>query len=59
MINDNTFAAACYNMNSVEELEQALRDGPDVTDMKEWGLTESEWREQVTTALNELRQDAE
>lgn len=59
MINDNTFAAACYNMNSIAELEQALIDGPDATDMREWSLAEAGWREQVTIALGELREDAE
>jgi len=54
----NTFAAACYDMNSIVELEQALIDGPDATDMKEWGLSEEEWREQVEAALAELREDA-
>lgn len=53
-IADNTFAAACYDMNSVAELEQALKDGPDATDMNKWGLTESEWTEQVELALAEL-----
>ena len=54
----NTFAAACYDMNSIAELEQALIDGPDSTDMKEWDLSEEEWREQVGQALAELKEDA-
>lgn len=54
----NTFAAACYDMNSIAELEQALIDGPDATDMKEWDLSEEEWREQVRQALAELKEDA-
>ena len=54
----NTFAAACYDMNSIVELEQALKDGPDATDMQEWDLTESEWTEQVEAALAELKEDA-
>ncbi len=28
-IQENTFAAACYDMNSIAELEEALRNGPD------------------------------
>lgn len=55
----NTFAAACYENNSIAELEQALNDGPDATDMNEWGLDESEWREQVELALAEKRADEE
>ena len=58
-IQDNTFAAACYNDNSITELEQALIDGPDATDMAEWGLSESEWREQIEQAQAELRADQE
>lgn len=58
-IQDNTFAAACYNDNSIAELEQALIDGPDATDMANWGLSEIEWREQVEHALAELRADQE
>ena len=54
----NTFAAACYDMNSIAELEQALIDGPDATDMKEWNLSEEEWCEQVEAALAELKEDA-
>lgn len=51
----NTFAAACYDMNSIDELEQALKNGPDTADMNEWGLTESEWREQIELAIAEKR----
>jgi len=58
-IQDNTFAAACYNDNSIAELEQALFEGPDATDMANWGLSESEWREQVEQTLAELRADQE
>ena len=58
-IQDNTFAAACYNDNSIDELEQALIDGPDETDMAGWGLSESEWREQIELALAEMRADQE
>jgi len=56
-IQDHTFAAACYNDNTIAELEKALADGPDATDMATWGLSESEWREQVRQALAELRTD--
>lgn len=56
-IHDNTFAAACYNSNSIDELEQALIDGPDAADMANWGLSENEWRKQVERALTELRVD--
>ena len=54
-IRDNTFAAACYNDNSIAELEQALIDGPDTADMAAWGLSENEWREQIEQAITEMR----
>lgn len=56
-IQDNTFAAACYNNNSINELEQALIDGPDKADMNEWGLSESDWCQQIILALSELKAD--
>lgn len=45
------FAEACYNMNSVSELIDALDGGPDETDMKEWGVTDSMWLECIKKAL--------
>jgi len=56
-IQNNTFAAACYDQNSIEDLVQALSNGPDATDMATWGLTEDEWREQVQLALDAKRAD--
>lgn len=50
-IADNTFAHACYDQNSIEELEVALAGEPDEGDMRAWGLTSDEWREQIETAL--------
>ena len=58
-IQDNTFAAACYNDNTIAELEEALIDGPDASDMANWGISEIEWREQIELALTELRADEE
>ncbi len=56
---DNTFAAACYDQNSIAELEEALRDGPDQTDMETWNLSETEWKEQIEEALAAKRADLE
>ena len=53
----NEFAAACYDMNSIEELEAALIN-PDKADMREWGLTKSEYKEQIIIAIEELKSDA-
>lgn len=56
-IQDNTFAAACYSQNTIAELERALSDGPDATDMRTWGLSAAEWVASVELALKELRAD--
>lgn len=56
-ITENTFAEACYNDNSIYELEQALIDGADEIDMKAWKLTETEWTEQIQLALNVLKSE--
>lgn len=53
----NSFAAACYDMNGVEDLKHSLELGPDATDMREWGLTAEEWREQIELAIEALEAD--
>ena len=58
-IAENTFAAACCDQNSVEELEDALRDGPDASDMRAWGLTAEDWTAQIKLALKAKREAAE
>lgn len=58
-VQENTFAEACYDQNSIEELEVARNQEPDETDMKEWNLTEDEWREQIEIAIAALKEDAE
>ncbi len=57
-IAENTFAAACY-MNSIAELEAALAGPADATDMREWNLTEQEWRDEIALAIKAKREDAE
>ena len=57
-INDNTFAAACYDMNSILELKDMLSTGPDATDMKTWNLTASEWKLSIELAIRTKREDA-
>jgi len=56
-INENTFAAACYNDNSLIELYVALTMQPDETDMKTWELAQDEWREQIKLALEVRKQE--
>ena len=52
-IESNTFAEACYDMNTLKELKAALTQDADESDMKEWNLTEQEWREQIELAIAE------
>ena len=53
----NAFAEACYDQNTIEDLESALSGTPDVADMKEWKLSEDEWKEQIQEAIDELKSD--
>ena len=56
--NDNSFAAACYNQNTLEELSALLSEDADAADMATWGLTEAEWSAQVDEAYRAKREDA-
>ena len=57
MIKDNTFAAACFDGNSIEDLENALVSDADKTDMKAWDINAAQWREQIQLALTEMKAD--
>ncbi|AOY11826.1 hypothetical protein BGL48_11960 [Salinivibrio sp. SS3] len=56
-IQDNTFAAACYDQNTIAELEASLLNDADAEDMEAWKISESEWLEQIKLALFELYKD--
>ena len=58
-IAENTFAAACYNENSITDLETALAGVPDALDMAAWNLSVDEWRDQIEMAIAALREDAQ
>ena len=58
-IQAGTFAEACYDMNTREELEDALRVNNSETDCKTWGITHEQWRENIQVALDEMDEDAE
>jgi len=49
------FRSACYNDNTIEELETALAGTADQADMASWGIDENEWRDQIQSALAELK----
>ncbi|KAF0804944.1 hypothetical protein A6D6_02708 [Alcanivorax xiamenensis] len=52
MIKDNTFAAACYSQNSMQELLDAYTESEaDTTDCEEWGISEQEWMDSIEAAL--------
>ena len=57
--NDNCFAAACYNMNSLSELREALTEEPDMADCKAWRITGAEWYAQIRLAIAALEQELE
>ena len=57
MIKDNTFAAACYDGNTIEDLESALVGDADETDMTAWNINATQWQEQIQLALTELKTD--
>lgn len=56
-LKQNTFAEACYNQNSINELKIALSEEPDETDMRTWNITPIEWYEQIMLALAARRED--
>lgn len=53
-IQPNTFAEACYEMNDVDELKTSLNRSPDMSDMKQWGITEQEWENSIKLAISAL-----
>ncbi len=56
-IRENTFAAACYDQNSISELKEAIQNGPDKGDMETWNITAHEWFEEIRLALQALYED--
>lgn len=54
---DNNFAVACYNDNTINELEEVLSDSVCDTDCRAWGISMDEWRDAINAALFELRED--
>lgn len=52
------FAEACYDQNTIADLEAALAGAADPVDMAEWSLSEQEWRDAIATAIRFKRADA-
>jgi hypothetical protein len=48
---DTNFALACYEQNTLEELEQAMHGQPDAQDIATWNLRNNgEWIDAVVSA---------
>jgi hypothetical protein len=51
---DNNFATACYNDNTIAELEKSHTPADaDRGDCKNWGITPQEWSEAIEAALRQ------
>jgi len=59
MLPENTFAAACYDQNSLAELIDGLINLPDRTDMETWGLTENEYYAALQQAIEAKLENAQ
>lgn len=57
-IPSNSFAAACFDQNTVAELEEALQGAADESDCKAWNITPEQWREQIQLALAAKTEEA-
>ena len=57
--NIDEFAGACYDTNTIAELQAALKepqDSPDcLSDCRLWELDYEEWREAIADALGRLQ----
>lgn len=47
----NTFAAACFNMNSIDDLTSSLSEDADREDCRVWSITPQQWRASIAAAL--------
>jgi hypothetical protein len=57
-IEDNSFAAACYDSCTIEQLKNLLTRKADREDCEIWRLTPEEWREQIELAVAALEEKA-
>ena len=53
------FAEACYDQNSVHELQEIFNtvSKADPTDLKTWDITAEEWHQAIRVALDARRSD--
>ena len=58
-IDPDSFAAACYDANSIDELLCELRAKPSAVDMELWAITPEEWRAEMLLGLAALVKEVE
>lgn len=51
----SNFAVACFDGNTMEELENASHFCADEGDMKGWDISREEWHDAIKTALEERK----
>ena len=54
-LSDDTFAAECYDSRTIRELKSAFHRDADPEECEVWGLSPSEWKENIEMALTALR----
>jgi hypothetical protein len=54
-LSDDTFAAECYDNRTIRELNAAFHGDADPVECETWGLSPSEWRENIEMALIALK----
>src|SRR5680860_866997 len=54
--NTRAFAEACYDQNSIYELEQPFCEG-DAEALLTWGISKRQWEESTSAALADRRED--
>ena len=56
LIQENTFAEACFDMNTINELQIALNAPADIVDMKQWDLSETEYFSEIKIAIKAIEE---
>jgi len=51
------FYYSCIRFNTVADLEKSLEDRPDLIDMEIYGLTEKEWFDSLSQAIEDLNKE--
>ncbi|MFO7559763.1 MAG: hypothetical protein R6X10_13090 [Desulfobacterales bacterium] len=54
-LSDDSLAADCYDNRTIRELKSAFHRDADPKECEAWGLSSSEWKENIEMALVALR----